>query len=109
MNVIENIRHLTTLFPQRTHLLLIGNIGTDTGDLVKLNIDVTDSFPSIDRVNDLDYQSFFEEIDDLTVNTQDMVALITNPPVVQSELATLNWLKAQSIPILFLFSRPLLE
>lgn len=107
VNVIENIRHLTTLFPQRTHLLLIGNIGTDTGDLIKLNIDVTDSFPSIARVNDLDYQSFYEEINELTVNTQDMVALITNPPVVQSELATLNWLKAQSIPILFLFANHL--
>lgn len=106
VNVFESIRHLTTLFPQKTHLLLISNIDTDTGTLVKLKSDVTDSFSTINRVNNLDYQSFFEEFNELTVNTQDMVALITHSPVIKSELATVNWLKAKSIPILFLFANP---
>lgn len=107
INIIENIHHLTTLFPNKAHLLLIGNSNTSANELVKIKTDVEATFPSLKRVSNIDYQNVTEEVDELARNTKDMVALITHPPEIQSELVSLKWLQAQSIPVLFLFANHL--
>lgn len=107
ININENIRHLTTLFPKKSHLLLIGNSTTSANLLVKKNLELLATFSSLNRVNNINYKYVSQEVNKLNNNTQEMVALITHPPEAQSELVALKWLQSQSIPVLFLFANDL--
>ena len=106
VNVMENIAHLTKVFPNKTHLLLIGNPITSANELVNIDTDIKTISPSLNRVSNIDYRNVSKEVTELTLKTKDMVALITHPPEILAEQRSLKWLKSQSIPILFLFANP---
>ncbi len=102
INLRDSIKHISQLFPNKSHLLLVGNYNGFSSYLTERLLE-NQSESNLALIK-TDYQE--SVILDSTPPSfiKDTVALVTHPPQSQQEQAAFNWLKANHIPVLFLFS-----
>ena len=105
INLHDSIKHITQLFPTKSHLLLVGNYNSFSDYLTDRLLHQQANQPQTKLIKTDYTQAFLEDVTDSTASLsfKNTVALVTHAPISQSEIEAFKWLQANQIPVLFLF------
>lgn len=107
LDLKDSLNHLSTLFPNKSNVLLIGNYQTYSNYLTDIIIKENEKYALNIDIGKSDYtvSSIVNSIK--MEKMSNTVALLTHPPETQKELQALSWLQQQNIPVLYMFANEL--